>query len=752
MSSKKKLFAIIAAVAMLAGMLSFGAVPAFASSSNSSTWTPNVGPTYSGPLGSVVLNNITTGAAPTDQILLTYPSGVVISGTPAVSVPATIPNTQSVSNGVYLANNGVNVIADGSGNAVAQVAVTIDTVTGSNPGAGNTGYVAIPTTIATNGVSGAGSGPINVAVSDQTGYVTWGNVEIGNVVSGGTTATVLSTATIAQNSTGAVSIQIQENTPGAIHGTGDIHIDLPADFTWGTSPTINLAGGLTGATGWTYDSTNTTNGSGNSRLAFKVGTPSTGGIGTITITDTVTAQFNAPTGNIVASLGMASGVLGVTPASLTLGTTGTYNITASTASPGTVYIGKYQASVPTFQISEQVGGTLLSQRDVSLTLPTGVTWATAPVANTTTGSAQFGGGTITNGNETVTYPVTNTGTSATTIQFVNGQVNVSSTAALGPMTVSITGSGVSASTVPDTIAAPITATASATPTLSVGGQNQAVGNVTITEAAAGVITAETSWGSSGTTPDYLDLFAPPGTYFSASPNVSATVTSGNLVVAPTPVVTPGSISLAVTNGSTVASTIQISGINMSIQPSAAAGPVTLEVGGTSVVDPRLYTSSYSAYNATESSSYYVATDNVATISTVATQSTPTTTPTVSGGSANFTVGATVYSVNGVQYVMDVAPYISNGRTFVPVRYLGDALGATVSWDAATQTVTLTKGSNTETMNIGSTTMTVNGAAVTMDVAPVIVNSRTMLPARFVAQGLGAQVGWNPATQEVLITW
>jgi hypothetical protein len=102
--------------------------------------------------------------------------------------------------------------------------------------------------------------------------------------------------------------------------------------------------------------------------------------------------------------------------------------------------------------------------------------------------------------------------------------------------------------------------------------------------------------------------------------------------------------------------------------------------------------------------------------------------------------------------MDVAPYIKNDRTYVPYRYLALALGVAeddIVWDAAAQKVTVTKGENTVEAVIGSTTLTVNGSAVTMDVAPEITNDRTMLPARFLAEALGATVGWDPATQTVV---
>ena len=100
--------------------------------------------------------------------------------------------------------------------------------------------------------------------------------------------------------------------------------------------------------------------------------------------------------------------------------------------------------------------------------------------------------------------------------------------------------------------------------------------------------------------------------------------------------------------------------------------------------------------------------------------------------------------------MDVAPYIKGDRTYVPMRYLGEILGAEVVWDDAARTVTLTKGDTTVVFTIGSTSYTVNGEAKTADVAPEIANDRTMLPARFVAEAFGAVVGWDAATQTVLI--
>lgn len=100
--------------------------------------------------------------------------------------------------------------------------------------------------------------------------------------------------------------------------------------------------------------------------------------------------------------------------------------------------------------------------------------------------------------------------------------------------------------------------------------------------------------------------------------------------------------------------------------------------------------------------------------------------------------------------MDASPFISNGRALVPVRYLAIALGAITCWDAKTQTITISKGNTIINMVIGGTTLTVNGKTQTMDVAPEISGGRTYLPAKYVAEALGYTVAWDPVDQTVTV--
>lgn len=108
-------------------------------------------------------------------------------------------------------------------------------------------------------------------------------------------------------------------------------------------------------------------------------------------------------------------------------------------------------------------------------------------------------------------------------------------------------------------------------------------------------------------------------------------------------------------------------------------------------------------------------------------------------------------LNGAELDFDVPAQIVNGRTLVPLRAIFEGLGAVVEWEDATQTVTAVKGDTTVTLQIGSKSLNVNGAVKTLDVPPQLINSRTLVPARAVAESFGAQVDWDNANRTVLIT-
>ncbi len=91
---------------------------------------------------------------------------------------------------------------------------------------------------------------------------------------------------------------------------------------------------------------------------------------------------------------------------------------------------------------------------------------------------------------------------------------------------------------------------------------------------------------------------------------------------------------------------------------------------------------------------------------------------------------------------DVAPVVVNSRVLVPIRVVSEGLGAQVSWDNPSQTVTVKKGSVTLKMVANKTTYTKNGVNKTMDVPVKVIKNRTLVPIRVVSEDLGAGVQWD----------
>lgn len=103
----------------------------------------------------------------------------------------------------------------------------------------------------------------------------------------------------------------------------------------------------------------------------------------------------------------------------------------------------------------------------------------------------------------------------------------------------------------------------------------------------------------------------------------------------------------------------------------------------------------------------------------------------------FIIGNTTFVANGETKAADVAPYVANGRTFIPVRAFAEATGAKVEYDAATQVITITGEGLSAQMTIGSNILTVNGQTTVMDTAAAVTaEGRTVLPVRFAGQALG----------------
>jgi len=107
-------------------------------------------------------------------------------------------------------------------------------------------------------------------------------------------------------------------------------------------------------------------------------------------------------------------------------------------------------------------------------------------------------------------------------------------------------------------------------------------------------------------------------------------------------------------------------------------------------------------------------------------------------------------VNGMHPVFDQPPVIKEGRVLVPVRAVTTALGAAVDYDSETKTVTIVKEGITVILKLGDLTATVNGEPLELDVPAASVNARTVVPLRFIAEALGATVSYDQESGTVNI--
>ena len=117
------------------------------------------------------------------------------------------------------------------------------------------------------------------------------------------------------------------------------------------------------------------------------------------------------------------------------------------------------------------------------------------------------------------------------------------------------------------------------------------------------------------------------------------------------------------------------------------------------------------------------------------------------------IGSRSVTVNGIvaEDELDVAPYIKQGSTFVPLRVLSEALGAKVEWLADVRGIVIELMDNKIEMQIGSSRAIVNGRTTEMAIPPEITQGVTFVPLRFVADVLGAETEWIAETREIVVT-
>ncbi|OIQ54186.1 copper amine oxidase N-terminal domain-containing protein [Neomoorella thermoacetica] len=769
LKARKKWISILLTLAMLVGLMVPLAAPASAAVNYSVTpQNVNAGSTNPGyqtylvitlDPGSVLMNH--DGKRDLYLTLPSNPKGYGMKvGTPIV--PAQV-------NGNLNAIESANIVPSQNATEATKGAGDYNeyylTVTASTYSA-NAGQIAIPITGLT--VPGGVSGDITLTLNAPSNSpFTSGSIVIAKASSGNVTVAAESTPSIGSGGGEIGLIDIKEDTPGAFDRTSSsVKLTLPPGFKWRSASVDQvkwgkLTPGVIGFNDYTTD---------NNGRDLKLNLSG--------LNDTYFSEANfivlrasidvdesvAKQGDITVTVG---GDSTVSPSTLVVGRYGEYGVTVKAESVKDITAGKANTEIGEFSINESLAGSLIAGRTITLTLNGNAVWSTeSPKLDDTLTSNYYGSnfdnwvGVGSDGSTiklTLPSDLATNPSDASKLVFKNLKVTTAPDFS-GDLQVTVGGSAIGQETTLTLakVTPAVNATAASTPDIKIGNQGISVGDFTITENAAGVIDSQATYitqGSDGRVTDQstanqaqIVLEAPAGVTFTSTPTVA--VTSGDLQLDTNNVSTTttsdgkGQVIIPVKSQSTTPSTITVSNIKLTVDRTVPEGPIYLKVKG-SAVNETLDPSSTHPANVFPS-------NTAAAKAQVGNVVTPA--PGESHQNATFTIGSTTYTVNGVQATMDVAAYVKDGRTYLPVRYVAYALGITpenILWDG--KTATFIASGRVVQVTPGSAVLTINGAPVTMDAVTEVVNGRVMVPFRWVAQAFGAQVNYDDTTQTVSLS-
>ncbi|MEW6424456.1 MAG: copper amine oxidase N-terminal domain-containing protein [Bacillota bacterium] len=570
----------------------------------------------------------------------------------------------------------------------------------------------------------AASGDITCTITNIAGQLPNGSVVVATAGSGNVSIAMKTSPSASISSTGTVvKINLQENQQGGLveDVTSSLQFTLPNGFSWSLpsgSGVFNVATGTVPGDGITLSVQ-----SGDTRKLNVIRTSVTQPrFALLQIVATITAdESNARFGDVVATVGGSSTA---NVSEITVGKYADFGVNVSAKESKTVLAGRTGQKIGGIYVEEDIPGSLIAGRTITLKLPANAKWDTNPVA-VIDNNGDITLGSLTRPDDRTIKLVIDVGSqnSASKILFKDGKVKLAVDTS-GDLNVDVGGTAGASGTVKVAdILTPITATAESTPDVVIGEQSQVAGDFTIVESKKEAIDKDSS-------DNALEITSPSGVTFASVPKVE--VTEGDFLIGAVKKTASNKIVIETKSTSSKASTLKVSGIKLTVDRTVPVGPVKLSIGGANVNK-----TSVDFANATTAASVVVA--NCITPA-----------PGEQKATVVFTINNTAYTVNGVEKTMDAAPYIKNGRTFIPVRYAAEACGVTSDNILYSEgKVTLIKGDKVVQLTIGSNVMLINGIAINMDVAAEIVDpGRTMLPFRWLAQALGAKVNWDEATQTV----
>lgn len=118
------------------------------------------------------------------------------------------------------------------------------------------------------------------------------------------------------------------------------------------------------------------------------------------------------------------------------------------------------------------------------------------------------------------------------------------------------------------------------------------------------------------------------------------------------------------------------------------------------------------------------------------------------GKIHLQIGSAEALVNGTPVTLNAAPFLKEGRTMVPVRFIGEHFGAKVSWLRETNQVRIEDNRQVILLTVNTPSALVNGVEEELDCAAVIVKGTTFVPLRFISAILGADTLWDEASRSI----
>ncbi len=609
------------------------------------------------------------------------------------------------------------------------------------------------------------TGDVKVDLGSLSGDITGGSYTVATVVAKATAANVpdagtddLELVTIRNSGQTASDIVIRESSAGVVRGAQTITLTLPKEVEWNADMTTNpedyFSGSLLDANSdLDVEYTEDSDGNNNVRVIevkFNAAAQNTGARRTLTISPKVNTTKNAKEGELTVTLRNIAGDIS-DASNLVIATIGQAEVSVfvdeedySEGEIPALYSGLTpdltdEDNIAIITVKEKKAGNLTAGKYIDFTFDSKVQLAGDVTYSINGGDKAIAGldssATSNEKKDRSTFGWKVEGLAAADANEIKFYIPITVEAGYeGDVECVVSGAAAGIdedATVVVATAKPVIKVETEVSKVRTGVQNQAINDIKIVETEAGALSDEGNKTVAVALP------------FTLAKDATVAVTDGDLEIKNIQADENTPFIAFEIDGSSVnsASTITISDLEITLNRNPAEGGYDIETAGDAVIDNWMF-------NDDKFADSYVSEDAIEII-------TPADPSIIDNKiNATFVVGESQYSNNGVTVAMDVASFIQNNRTYVPVRYLANALGVTdenIAWNEGARTVTLTGANTVVKLTVGSNIITTSTGTITADVPVIIQNNRTYLPARFVANAFGADVAWDAATRTVTIT-